>query len=115
MVTKELIMKVSDQELQNLYELAKKATARPWHLRQLDDDHAMSFVAISSSPDTGRGERWPDFNAGEIIAATLVQEPRYVDISDGKWDENAAYIVAAANTLPSLIEEIYESRKKASG
>lgn len=34
-------------------ELAGAATPGPWHVRQLDDDFAMSLVAISTVPDTG--------------------------------------------------------------
>ena len=105
-------MNFSHQELENLLELARKATARPWYVRSLDDSHAMNMIAISTTPDTGRGERWPDFNHNEIVAATLVQEPRYVDVGDGRWSENAAYIVAAANALPSLIEELLALRRK---
>jgi hypothetical protein len=71
----------------------------------------MSLTAISTVRDSGKCERWPDFNANEIIAATLVQEPRYVDVADMKWDENAAYIVAAANAVPSLVEELIALRK----
>jgi hypothetical protein len=33
---------------------------------------------------------------GDLIAATLVQEPRYVDCADGRWDENAAFIAMEA-------------------
>jgi len=29
---------------------------------------AMNLVAISTTPDTGKQERWPDFNSGEIVA-----------------------------------------------
>jgi hypothetical protein len=72
----------------------------------------MSLVAISTVPDTGKGERSPDFNHEEIVAATLVQEPRYVDVADRKWEENAAYIVAATQALPHLIEELLELRRR---
>jgi len=46
----------------------------------------MNLVAVSTEPDTGRGERWPNFNQATMIAATLVQQPRYVDIADECWD-----------------------------
>jgi hypothetical protein len=103
---------LSDTELQELLELSRNATPTPWHVRHLDDDHAMSLTAIATTPDTGKYERWPDFDAKEIVAATLIEEPRYVCIGDDKWDENAAYITAAANALPALIEEIIELRQK---
>jgi hypothetical protein len=91
--------------------LARNATPTPWYVRHLDDSDAMNLIAISSSPDTGKGERFPRFNSNELVAATLIQAPRYVDIADGKWEENAAYIAAAANFLPLLIEELLELRK----
>jgi hypothetical protein len=104
-------MRLGDEELKNLLKLAERATSRPWYVRQLDDIRAMNLLAISTVPDQGRNERWPDFNHEELVAATLVQEPRYVGIHDGKWHENAEYIVAAANVLPWLIEELLELRR----
>ena len=108
-------MKASDEELTRLLELATKATPTPWFVRHLDDSHAMNLVAVSTVADTGRNEIWPDFNANEIVAATLMQEPRYVDVADGKWDENAEYIAAAANVLPYLIKELLELRRSTGG
>jgi len=107
-------VKLSDEELVQLLEMAKKATPRPWFVRHLDDTHAMNFIGISTVADAARADRWPEFDHGEIVAATLVQEPRYVAVADGKWDENAAYIAAAADALPSLIEELLAFRKKVS-
>lgn len=75
-------------------------------MRQLDDDFAMSLVAISTVADTGLGERWPDSDHRDIVAATLVQQPRYVDIADERWDENAAFIASARQDIPRLISEI---------
>jgi hypothetical protein len=100
-------------EMRALLELARRATSTPWHVRHLDDVEAMNLIAISTMADKGTQERWPNFNPGEIVAATLIQAPRYVSIADEKWAENAAYIVAAANALPVLIEELLERRKKA--
>jgi hypothetical protein len=42
-----------------------------------------SIVAVSTVPDTGCGEWWPEFDHREIVATTLVQQPRYVDCADG--------------------------------
>lgn len=85
--------------------MAEASSARPWHFRHLDDSHAMSMLAVSTVPDSGRGEGWPKFDSGEIVAATLVQEPRYVSIADGKWRENATCIVAAANLSGSRTKD----------
>lgn len=70
----------------------------------------MSLIAVSTRPDTGLGERWPDFDYGEIVAATLVQQPRYVDATDGKWYENARFIACARSDIPLLISEIRRLR-----
>jgi hypothetical protein len=105
--------RLSDDELKDLLALSQKATPAPWYVRHLDDDHAMSLTAVSTVPDTGKSERWPKFDHQEIIAATLVQEPRYVCVGDDKWEENAALIATAINVLPALIQELLELRKKA--
>lgn len=64
-------------------------------------------------PDTGRAERWPDFEASEIIAATLVQSPsRYVDCADERWDANAMFIANAREDVPRLIAEIRRMRSQ---
>ena|SRR5579864_2036375 len=103
---------IDELMLRELLDLANSATPRPWFIRELDDRYAASLVAISTKPDTGKGERWPDFDSGEIVAATCVQNPRYVSVADEKWDENARYIVAAATALPALIQEVIRLRKQ---
>lgn len=102
---------LTDEQLEQLLQLARKATPTPWYVRYLDDSDAMNLVAISTSQDSGKGERFPHFDATELVAATLVQAPRYVDIADQKWDENAAFIAAAANAIPLLVEELLALRK----
>ncbi|MFF7679061.1 hypothetical protein [Actinacidiphila glaucinigra] len=101
---------LSDQELDDLEELAHAATPGPWFVRFLDDDHAMNLVAVSTVPDNGASERWPRFDHQEIVAATLVQQPRYVDIADERWDENARFIAAARESVPRLVDEIRRLR-----
>ncbi|MEZ0095749.1 hypothetical protein [Streptacidiphilus sp. EB129] len=97
---------LTDEELAEIEELAEAATPGPWHIRHLDDDFAMNLVAVSTVPDTGLGERWPAFDHHEIVAATLIQQPRYVDVADERWDENARFIVSARHDVPRLIAEI---------
>lgn len=101
---------MTEEELAEIEELAEAATPGPWHVRDLDDEDAMSLVGISTVPDTGRGERWPDFDHQEIVAATLVQQPRYVDVADGRWDENARFIASARDNVPRLVAEIRRLR-----
>lgn len=102
---------LSDDELTELAELAEHATPGPWYVRDLDDEHAMSLVAVGTQPDTGLGERWPGFDHTSMIAATLIQQPRYVDIADERWDANAAFIAAARTAVPRLLAEITRLRK----
>jgi hypothetical protein len=102
---------ISDEELCSIQARADEATPGPWFVRQLDDDYASSLVAVSTAPDTGRGERWPAFDSGEIIAATLIQNPiPYVSMDDG-WDQNAEFIAHARSDIPSLIAEIRRLRR----
>ncbi|MBN6054223.1 hypothetical protein JYK22_19935, partial [Nonomuraea sp. RK-328] len=99
----------TDEELAAIEELAEAATPGPWFVRHLDDEHAMNLVAISTVPDTGHHERWPDFDHHEIVAATLIQQPRYV--ADERWDENAQFIANARQDIPRLIAEIKRLRQ----
>ncbi|GAA4582516.1 hypothetical protein GCM10023194_17450 [Planotetraspora phitsanulokensis] len=102
---------MTDEDLAEIEALANAATPGPWYVRRLDDDFAMSLVAISTAPDTGLGERWPDYDHYEIVAATLVQHPRYVDVADERWDENAQFIAEARHEVPRLIAEIRRLRE----
>ncbi|GAA4582506.1 hypothetical protein GCM10023194_17420 [Planotetraspora phitsanulokensis] len=55
--------------------------------------------------------RWPDYDHYEIVAATLIQHPRYVDVADERWDENAQFIAEARHEVPRLIAEIRRLRE----
>ncbi|MEW2079530.1 hypothetical protein ACFZAG_38990 [Streptomyces sp. NPDC012403] len=101
---------LTDDELDELDELVQAATPGPWFVRNLDDEYAMNLVAVGTTPDTGLGERWPAFDHREIVAATLVQQPRYVDTADARWDENAQFIATAREAVPRLIAEIRRLR-----
>ncbi|MFF4696444.1 hypothetical protein [Streptomyces chattanoogensis] len=106
---------LSDEELAEIEERAHAATPGPWHVRQLDDGHAMSLVAISTVPDCGHGERRPGFDHRTMVAATLVQQPRYVDVADERWDENAHFIASARQDIPRLVAEIHRLRHLLAG
>jgi|SRR5882757_2547396 len=99
-----------EDEIEEIEELCSAATPGPWYVRTLDDDSAMNLVAVSTVPDTGEAERWPNFDHREIVAATLVQHPRYVDSGDERWDENAAFIAMARDAVPRLVSEVKRLR-----
>ncbi|MFQ6197407.1 hypothetical protein [Streptomyces sp. NPDC000405] len=99
-----------EEELEEIEEICSAATPGPWFVRTLDDDQAMNLIAVSTTPDTGHAERWPGFDHREIVAATLVQHPRYVDSQDERWDENAAFITMARENIPRLVAEIRRLR-----
>jgi hypothetical protein len=101
---------LADRDLAEIEERVQAATPGPWFVRYLDDDVAMNLVAVSTAPDTSLAERWPAFDHREIITATLVQHPHYVDVADERWDENAAFIAHARADVPRLIAEIRRLR-----
>jgi hypothetical protein len=101
---------MSDDDISEIEQRVAATTPGPWHLRQLDDENAMNLIAVSTAPDTGLGERWPEFDHGELVAATLVQQPRYVDVHDERWDENADFIAHARTDVPRLIAEVRRLR-----
>ena len=47
-----------------------------------------------------RDGTWP---LDVVVAACLLQQPRYVDPPDQKWDENAALIAEVRTALPELL------------
>ncbi len=109
---------LTDDELAQIEARAAKATPGPWYVRYLDDSHAASLVAVSTRPDTGKGERLLE-NLPEstgisptLVAATLIQYPlRYVDIADDRYDENAAFIANARVDVVRLVNEVKRLRR----
>ena len=105
---------LTEDELDAIQRRTDAATPGPWHLRYLDDEYAANLVAVSTDSENdlqGAAPRWPDFDAGTIVAATLVQSPhRYVDIADERWDENAAFIAHARQDIPRLVAEVRRLR-----
>ena len=101
---------LTDTELAAIAARAAAATPGPWHVRHLDDDHSMNLTAVSSQPATTTPDRWPNDEHASIVAATLVQQPRYVDHTDRRWVENATFIAAARTDVPRLLAEITRLR-----
>jgi hypothetical protein len=101
---------ITESELLEMERRAAEATAGPWFVRFLDDSHAMNLTAVSTSAGSDGVEAWPNFDATEIVAATLIQAPRYADIADDRWDANAEFIAHAREDMPRLIAEIRRLR-----
>jgi hypothetical protein len=89
---------------------AAAATPGPWFVRLLDDEAALALVAVATIPDSGLGERYPEFDDATIVAATLVQHPAYAYVEDERWHENAVFIASARSDVPRLIAEIRRLR-----
>ncbi|MFJ9034916.1 hypothetical protein ACIRQP_42280 [Streptomyces sp. NPDC102274] len=62
---------LTDEEVAKIEEPAAAATSGPWHVRQLDNDFAMSLVAISTVPDTAR-----EHQVGTFPCAPTPTRPR---------------------------------------
>ncbi|MEV0374509.1 hypothetical protein AB0I10_32785 [Streptomyces sp. NPDC050636] len=50
-----------------------------------------------------------------MVAATLIQHPRYIDVADERWDENAEFIAHAREDVPRLLAEITRLRRLIDG
>ncbi|MDQ0249663.1 hypothetical protein J2W22_001710 [Sphingomonas kyeonggiensis] len=96
---------MTPEALNALEALEQAASAGPWHVRRLDDEDCMGGLAISTHPDTGRGEsmRSGEWRGEEMVAACLIQAPPYVVPADDRFEENAALIATMRNVLPELI------------
>ncbi|HSV14237.1 MAG TPA: hypothetical protein VLI90_08250 [Tepidisphaeraceae bacterium] len=73
----------------------------PWHVESVDDDLCMNALLVVSEPDEAALEE-----SGNNIAIVLLQSPRYADIKDGRWHQNAAFIARARTRWPEAIEQI---------
>jgi hypothetical protein len=104
---------LSETQLAEIEEMMSAATPGPWHVRVFDDEAAMNLIAVGTVVG-GEVERYPGFDSSELIAATLVQRPRYVDISDRKWEENAHFIAESRQVVPMLLAEVRRLRARLS-
>jgi hypothetical protein len=94
---------MQDDALDQLAHLESQASAAPWRVVQLDDEHCMSMVAITNHETPMGNAEWASWDGAQVLAATLVQQPAYVVPEDRCWHENAALMVAVRNHLPELI------------
>jgi hypothetical protein len=77
------------------------ATPGPWHVHWVDDDLSMNARVIAR--EDGTGERHDHKNN---VAIVLLQHPQYADVGDGRWDENAEFIVRARLRWPELVAQV---------
>ena len=99
---------MTNEELQALCDAATKG---PWYAHNPDDEMHMNAYVVSTSPvepcvDTD--ERINDHAI--IVAITLLQTPRVACTSDGRYEQNAAFIAAARTELPRLLAEVARLR-----
>ncbi|NIH87691.1 hypothetical protein [Amycolatopsis granulosa] len=106
---------LSDADLDAIEERVSAATPGPWYFHLLDDDWSMSLVAVSTVPDSEHTGGRAEFDPGTVVAGTLVQHPRYVDVADQRWDENAQFIAAARTDVPRLLAEVRRLRRLLDG
>ena len=90
-----------DEELARDREVIAAATPGLWRAARVDDDLHMNALVISR--DIGTGELEDHENN---IAIVLLQAPRYADVGDRRWDENAEFIVRARERWPLLVERV---------
>jgi hypothetical protein len=102
---------LSNDMLAEISERCELATSGPWFVRWLDDTHGMSLITVSTVPGNPlQREQWPSFDSGDIVAATLVQEPSYAAIHDDRSDQNARFIAASRTDVPMLVAEVRRLR-----
>lgn len=79
--------------------LRDAATPGPWYFVATNDASAMNARYVGTVY-RGRGHdnqygMADGERAGEVVACTLLQDPRLIDIADGRWDENTRLIASA--------------------
>jgi len=117
-------MKTDQDELEQDLAVIVASTPGPWEWHVVDDRLCMNARTITTAGESGE----LDHHANNIAIVPL-QGPRYADVADGRWDENAEFIVRARVRWPEAVEriialerqvdslrrEISDLRRKASG
>lgn len=85
-------------DLDELAALNAKATAGPWIQDRFDDEYFMTAIGVRANLPDQQGNLMSEF-----VVATQIQQPRYINPSDGKEIENARLIAAMRNALPELL------------
>ena len=98
---------ISNEELNEIEKRAEQATLGPWFVETLDDNAFMTLIAVTHERPS---EKPKSYDAGVVVAATLVQHPRYVSTNDQRFDENAAFIAASRTDVVRLVAEVRRLR-----
>ena len=105
---------LSKEQIENLKELAGKATPGPWYVQYGDDSADMCMTAIS--PQNRRQNNIGDFPTDQpLIALTYHQQkPWVLDDEPERADTNSEYIAAANPAVViELITMLREAQKDA--
>jgi hypothetical protein len=102
---------ITEDHLDEIEESLESITPGPWYWAMYDDVHRMSMLAVTTEEGDGAdGGYWPNFDGGTLVAATLIQEPRYVDIKDARWQQNVQFIARCRTDVPNLVREVRRLR-----
>jgi hypothetical protein len=101
---------ITDEELNQLNELASAAAPGPWYMRALDDQEAMSLVAVSTVPDTGRGERWPTSTTARSWQQPSSRTPATFTRPTNAGTRTPGSSPPPAKPVPLLVDEIRRLR-----
>jgi hypothetical protein len=85
-------------DLHELAMLDADATAGPWVQDRFDDEDFMTAIGVRANLPDPQGNLMSEF-----VVATQIQQPPYINPSDGKEIENARLIAAMRNALPELL------------
>ncbi|MDF3023871.1 MAG: hypothetical protein K0R10_1232 [Alphaproteobacteria bacterium] len=102
--------RLGDAALRELLEISKATTPRPWYFHHRDDSLYMNAYLISTEQVENGDDI--DYDPETMVAGTLIQSFLPVQIGDKKSKQNTEYLIAAANNLPAIIEELLELREK---
>jgi hypothetical protein len=116
---------MTEQELSEIESRCDAATPGPWYARLTDDAFFMNSLYVSTHQGSQQDGSWSLDNKrglevggkhqeppGQVIAITLLQQPRLADVVDKKWGENTLFIAHAREDIPKLIAEIRQLQKK---
>lgn len=95
--------------LAELKTLADKATSGPWFAKATDDQDCMNARYVSTIPgpfehDQEQSMVGPSLIQESVVAITLLQSPGLACHASEKWDEDAAFIAASREAVPTLVK-----------